>query len=634
MYVEVYLLILGYILLSSGGVPIITDILIPFGAKEKREFLPMILGSISDLFNTMLKSRIKAISLQNYRLYMDYSEKYSVIIISDTIDPRLETISGKIVKMLEEADIDPLELQILPTMLEDLKNKVRELLLGSPPSLQFIRDILGEISEKPISESEKTPAKEFPNEAKITGKGIKLVTQLRNVTISDLLKMFYKGDLSKILESAPSLFGSSDNDLARILYAKAGLFLHMSTAQTDESLLYAIKGVVSRIKDSFAKRYLEAEILSFHSVTGYREIFQIISDNSSRINNMLSRNDILGDVYKLLLIPVPIMSILEKLQNHYEKTSPYLYSIIYEAKSLLVLDKGMEDLETRAYSILGTSKEKLNKFMKIKAPSITSYYLTLLSSLLHIILLSNMTYEEGSNIILETLNLFDKRWRKTIDKLKNQPIATKFANIYLAYGILYRFLIESKDERARKKLNRVESVLQSSLTELMQFYAQKKIFRVSYLYLLAGILSALSRIFIEKSKVSNQLESIVARALDFNAEQLWTYDRTLYLSYYINLLDTIGNIVIIKNREELSEKHKNLLNTIADRLAMISNTYTGSLLISCLSALRAVRFYGVIGSEAALEKSKNLCQSIMKRSSPFITSIITKLLQKRNVKNV
>ncbi|MHA1609358.1 MAG: hypothetical protein ACTSUJ_05060 [Candidatus Njordarchaeales archaeon] len=616
-------MILGYILLDEGGTPILEEILTPLTTKDGRGFFSTLLSTTSELFRTMLKSRIKYISLKNMHFYLGYGKRNMIIVISDVRNDELEEAINKIIEFLEESEIDPLQIQFSSEIAEAMKERIRELLFGSPPKIGFIVGILAEMIKRGIISVQ--PSEPDIREDKAMQKIRTAPSDRGEKTIEDLVKAFHEGNLIEVIRTAPLLFHSDDAELAKILYIKAGLIFHLSSYETGLSFLRELEEILKGVKTEFPRRFLEAEINSTLDVSSYIQLLRAINEVRFELDNVILRHDKQAQVYRIMLIKTPLLSFLIRLEEYYKNRSSFLYNMTYEEKVLMILERVIEE-DISLFSLLTMLQDRLNKALKRRDESIARYYHMLLRTIIDILLTSNITYEEGSEWIYMLLNSFEKNW-KNLNKLKNQPNASKFASLYLMYGVLYRLLLEAGDPKAKKMVNHVANILSHSIEKLLSVKRKRKIEHIQYLTILTGLLSMLARVYVENKRRYPSALNCLTDAVDLEMEQLWFYNKPYYLQYYTALLDTIGHLLILSDRKDTS--FQKLTYRIIKKLRKIGKEMAEYPFIRIFTGIRALNLYRLMGLRISDQGINEVAELVKRKASPFITEVVNNMISEK-----
>ena len=616
-------MILGYILLDEGGTPILEEILTPLTTKDGRGFFSTLLSTTSELFRTMLKSRIKYISLKNMHFYLGYGKRNLIIVISDVRNDELEEAINKIIEFLEESEIDPLQIQFSSEIAEAMKERIRELLFGSPPKIGFIVGILAEMIKRGIISVQ--PSEPDIREDKAMQKIRTAPSDRGEKTIEDLVKAFHEGNLIEVIRTAPLLFHSDDAELAKILYIKAGLIFHLSSYETGLSFLRELEEILKGVKTEFPRRFLEAEINSTLDVSSYIRLLRAINEVRFELDNVILRHDKQAQVYRIMLIKTPLLSFLIRLEEYYKNRSSFLYNMTYEEKVLMILERVIEE-DISLFSLLTMLQDRLNKALKRRDESIARYYHMLLRTIIDILLTSNITYEEGSEWIYILLNSFEKNW-KNLNKLKNQPNASKFASLYLMYGVLYRLLLEAGDPKAKKMVNHVANMLSQSIEKLLSMKRKRKIEHIQYLTILTGLLSMLARVYVENKRRYPSALNYLTDAVDLEMEQLWFYNKPYYLQYYTALLDIIGHLLILSGRKDTS--FQKLTYRIIKKLRKIGKEMAEYSFIRIFTGIRALNLYRLMGLRISDQGINEVAELVKRNASPFITEVVNNMISEK-----
>ena len=616
-------MILGYILLDEGGTPILEEILTPLTTKDGRGFFSTLLSTTSELFRTMLKSRIKYISLKNMHFYLGYGKRNMIIVISDVRNDELEEAINKIIEFLEESEIDPLQIQFSSEIAEAMKERIRELLFGSPPKIGFIVGILAEMIKRGIISVQ--PSEPDIREDKAMQKIRTAPSDRGEKTIEDLVKAFHEGNLIEVIRTAPLLFHSDDAELAKILYIKAGLIFHLSSYETGLSFLRELEEILKGVKTEFPRRFLEAEINSTLDVSSYIQLLRAINEVRFELDNVILRHDKQAQVYRIMLIKTPLLSFLIRLEEYYKNRSSFLYNMTYEEKVLMILERVIEE-DISLFSLLTMLQDRLNKALKRRDESIARYYHMLLRTIIDILLTSNITYEEGSEWIYILLNSFEKNW-KNLNKLKNQPNASKFASLYLMYGVLYRLLLEAGDPKAKKMVNHVANMLSQSIEKLLSMKRKRKIEHIQYLTILTGLLSMLARVYVENKRRYPSALNYLTDAVDLEMEQLWFYNKPYYLQYYTALLDIIGHLLILSDRKDTS--FQKLTYRIIKKLRKIGKEMAEYSFIRIFTGIRALNLYRLMGLRISDQGINEVAELVKRNASPFITEVVNNMISEK-----
>ena len=622
-------MILGYIILDLGGNLVVYKELIHFAGDRYQALFSSIMKAINDIMGEVFKSRLRHVELEKYHVYLGFGDKFGVIIISDMEDDRLVDLASRIAKALNKyKDIDDVMLQIDTAKKMDIQKTIEKIIFGSPPSILSIRKlaesllaVMGESKGELLGLKEVRPRKFKPG---ILEK-IKRIL-VAPVSINDLLEEYYQGDLIEVVKKAPSLFSDENfGDLAKILYSKAALTLNSFDPIVEAPSLNEIRSVIVTIKDPFARKYLESELKAFYTVGSYNERRDLFLKHQFELFEKLSStNDAISSTYAILINPLPYRQLLEYLERKFIDKSDYLYAMALEMRILLNILTQPPESPEEILSLMGRVKSLFEKAYKSRSKSMYSYFHVLQFTLVWGSMEKKLSVGDGVKLLEMFIDLFDSYKEYLIDKGYYSTNRHKAVNLYFAFNIVLRILLELKSNPAEL----VDKYMDYVYEKTKWFVGLGKTNRIMldmYYISLAGLISILSRMALEKKKFYRDMINLIIELANPDMESFWQYNEYHFAHYYVDLLDAIGNIALFIDLEYV---RSNILMKVAFGIERICRMFQDTPIIYYIEIVKAIRFYLLSKVPEGKNKARELLDYVKENASPFIVYLAKKIFQK------
>ncbi len=620
-------MIIGYMLLDSGGTLIAAKELVEIIKEGKISLFSGAITAIGNVISEVFKSKIRHLELENVHLYTAFGRKITVILVSDIEDDRLLNLTEDIVDKIEEK-ISDLERMIMDEKLkEELIQEVDRLIFRTPPSILSINSL----AKMLIAVINLEKAKEL-GIIEIIPKVYKpsLLKKIKSLftgkaSIEELIKYFYKARLSEIVSKAPSLFDDERyGDLAKILYAKAALMLNSFHPLIKAPTLDEIYSIIESINDDIAREYLKAELNSFLILGAYNDRRDLFIKRQFEIFEKLSAKDHLGDVYSIMITPLPYGALLDYLENKFRNKSDLLYALTLEMKLLL---KILTMSRPKASDILPIIGESLNRFKEAyekKSLGMYSYFHMFLFSTAGSLLAMDINYEDALEFLRRVMNFFEKYYEEIVEKALYSSNRHRAVNIYFALNIFARLLLEI-DDSYKEKVKDLENYAKEILKWFIGLGKTRRIMIDMYYVGVAGIISALTRFSFETGIVYKELPELILKLANPEMEKFWRFNEYHFAHYYADLLDSIGNLAAFVKIESIK---KNIMVEAAYGIERIYRLFRDSPMIGDFEIIKAIRLYLLSGTETGYKRARELYEEAKGNLSPFIINVIEKTLQK------
>ena len=621
-------MILGYVLFDEAGLVILSRELVPLIESEKQSIFTSVITALGNLMDKIFSSKPKYLELENLHLYFSFGEKFSILLISDIEDDRLAELSNKIINKISSLALSSFDVQIDQKLKEKMKGEIEKVIFTSPPSIRSIKK-LANILNATLN----TKKGEILGFERVVPEVHKLgiISKFKQLfkgkaKLPDLLYAFYNGQLEEIIERAPSLFNDIENgDLAKIIYCKAALLLNSFDPRVEAPPLNDIKLVIDKIKDKFAKEFLKAELESFIKLGAYNRRRELFINHHLEVFQKLMERDLEGEIYAILINAIPYGPVLDYLENHFKDRSDYLLVFVQEMKFLLDFLVRRPDNLDEIFILIGRFKNEFEEAYQKGSPKMYNLSHMLQFALIWGLLEKTVSPNDGEKLLVQFFEFFNKYRGEIIDQGLRSTNRHKAVNIYFAFNIVYRLLIELNYGEALKSLDEYFEYVKKKTEWFIGLGKTHRIMLDMYYVSVAGALSILTRLALEKNIFFSDIPRIVMELADPKMEEFWNFNEYHFAHYYSDLLEAIGNTAHFIEYEDIK---RNIFLQVAYGLERIAKIFKNTAMIHDIECLKAIRFYLLSGTNEGKEKAKTLVEELKKVSSKFLINLAEKLLEK------
>lgn len=617
-------MILGYLLLDEGGVPVSGRELVHVIMESDRALFSGVVVAIGQVVQEVFKSRVRYVELEDMHLYFAFGEKFNLVLISDVKDDRLLKVGDEVVDRLKKIGADPLSLQLNDALKQQITREVETVIFRSPPSILSVRRLaevlLAALDVKKGMKLGFAEVKPKTYKPGVLDKVRRLFTG--KTTLEGLVDAYFKGELSRVVRESPTLFDDEEKgDLAKILYAKAALTLNSFDPEIEAPPLDEINTVIESIRDKVAREYLKAELESFLVLGAYNRRRELFVERQMDFFRGLSGPK--GDVYAIMLTPTPYGPLLDFFERKYKGRSSYLYGLTIETKVLLdILARRPRDL-SEVFSMYGRFKKEFDEAYKRKTLDVYTYFHVLQFVLVWGLLEKSILPEDGVKLLKQVLEFFDSYRSELVDKGFYYPNRYKAVILYFALNLILRLLLDLGDASVKSRLDEYFAYAKSKSEWFVGLGKTHRVMLDMYYVSLAGALSTLSRMAAEKGTFFSDVPSLVIELASPEMEEFWNYNEYHFVHYYVDLLDAIGNTALFVEFERVKQ---NLLMQVAYGIEAAAELFKDTPIVYDIELLKAARFYALSGTREGVEAAKEIARVLKETSSPFIASIAEKIV--------
>jgi len=616
-------MIIGYLILDESGNPLISRELISIVSGQHQMLFSNLIKAVCDVMGEVFQTRLRHVELENHHLYFSFGEKYSVVLVSDMDDDRLLKLSANVVKALnEKLKLDSMAIQLNEDARRDIQKVIDEIIFGSPPSILSIKrlaeSILGILD---TNKGEYLGLREVKPRIYRPGFFDRLKKIFpRSVPTQEILEDYYKGNLWGVFTKTEALFNDDKyGDLARILHVKAALNLNSFDPKVEAPELSKVKNVIERISDTFAREYLMAELQAFLDIGSYNRRRELLLQHQSYIfEKLASSDDIINTTYAILINPLPYEPLLDYLEKKFKGKSDYLYALALEMRTLLKILTGAPKSIEEVFSLMGKIKSRFEQAYKGRKLSAHSYFHVLQFTLVWGLIEKTLTIGDGSKLLKMFFENFKKYREDLIEKGLYSTNRHKAVNLYFAFNIILRILLELERDSAKDLVEQYIKYIAEKTRWFLGLGKTKRIMRDMYYVALAGSLSILTRLAIEKNKFYRDIIELVIELANPRMQDFWKFNEYHFAHYYVDLLEIIGNTALFIDLENV---RKNILRKVAFGIEKISKMFRDTPIIHDIEIIKAIRFYLLSGTSLDIDRAKKLLNELKNTASPFINKL-------------
>ncbi len=621
-------MILGYMISSTGGTPLIIKEFSPLLNKDFSEFATSTVTAIQHIAEKVFDSSINTVELDKYVVYLFKKNDLIISIFSDGFDETVNDVAKKIENLIEES-LNVTKFSIVDEEnLSSLEEKIDEIIFSKPPSIATVRNLAMQVLAMiPLEmKSKELPVKTLkPKELKRNKLMELFFGTVEKKTIEELFDLFYKEKLEDVIRYAPALFDTDNGDLARILYLISGIFLNTYDPEKKAPKLDELFTIAEQINDPLARELILIDLNGFLELGTYHKKRVVIIRNRKEIFKVLSENSPKSVLYAILIHPTPDQ-ILNKIQIALVKDkSAFLTSLFEEARLLMeILLIPLRDVEKWLEVFSGISK-KYDEFKNQDTQAKYSYLHMYFFSRVWGLTLPNITFNEGKTILEEGLKLWDAEGYKTIVKKARATIRHKSVNAYFALNYIFKIMLEiwPEDEKSRQ-LDEKEQQLLNLISWLRAVGDTHREILDMYFTSVAALVAALSRVLQEKNILSKDILKMVDSLSRDEMQEFWHYNDYHFAHYYFDLLDAVGNVALFLSDGQIKQ---NILFKIAFAMEQVFKKFERNSLMKVIFLPNIIRYYTLSGTQRAIKNRDTLLDEHVAKASPFVQELINKIVQ-------
>ncbi|MEM2156139.1 MAG: hypothetical protein QW297_07200 [Candidatus Jordarchaeales archaeon] len=600
-------MVIGCMLLSIGGVPIVTSIVTNvFGDMES--LFAGAMSAINSVISEVMKTRVRYVRTERYYLYFSYSGEFMLVLISEVEDPRLnqlaDAVLSEVLKVVK--DYDPSSLMYNLEMQKLIENVIKDSLTKHLPSISSVT----KVADMLIASAES-----FRGSMKLgLGKIIFLPEELKaekidvkvkgEEDVKELVNSFLDGDFERAASETPALFKS---DLARILYAKAALKMNSFPPDAKAPPLSRVYSVIMSVEDSLARKLLMAELRRFLEAGTYYEREKLIDENLFElIEKIKAVHSDAGAVYMALALPTGRREIIEVVEPLIGEKHQHVRHALKATLSILKTSiLRLEEFEKPSAAV-GRIKYELSNVPPGLAEASYNYLLAFQFATLSNLMEKDMDFDAGRELLSDTIKEVEKRYDSLRKLSRNVPCDVLAANYWFTYNALTGMLVFTLHaEEVEKEALKCGKKVAGTIRWLMDVARRNRISVDMYILAMAGMLAAYSRLmFLLGTPILDVAYYVKQLALP-ELENLWDYSPHHYLHVVIDCLEALGYTASFLPAEAA---RRSILEGVALGLEEIQRRTRDIPVISMPVALNAIRFYVLCGEEKAKEKARKLAE--------------------------
>ncbi|MEM1724005.1 MAG: hypothetical protein QXX87_00960 [Candidatus Jordarchaeales archaeon] len=615
-------MIIGYMLLSAGGIPVVTSSAMDMMGDMESLFAGA-MTAINSIIAEVMKTRVRYVRTEKYHLYFSYSSELTLVLISEVEEPRLHQLADAALSEVLRTIDDPSRLAYDSDAQNFVSKVIREVLAKRLPPISVISkvaDMLAALSDSIRGGMKLGLGKIIfiPRELKVEKVEVKAKGK---GDIKKLVELFLNGDLESVVEEAPAFF---ESDLARILYAKAALKINSFPPEVKAPSLDRVYSVILSVKDDLARSLLAAELRRFLEAGTYYEREKLIEEKLFELSEKFKLDyEGAGAVYIALTLPAGRRELLELAEQLIGEQYQYFRQILKTTPSLLkssILSIG----ETEGWSAaVGRVKYESKRVTPGPVEASYNYLLAFQLAILCGLVEGGLDFEAGRELLSDAIREAEKKYDSLRKLSKNVPSDVLAANYWFTYNALTGILMFTLPaEDIEKEMLKYGERIAEVVSWLMDAAKRNRISVDMYILAMAGMLAAYSRLMFLLGTPIPDLPYYVKQLAIPELERIWDYSPHHYLHLVMDCLEALGHTASFLPMETA---RKNILKEIAANLEEIYKTASHTPVMSILAALSATRFYVLCGDEEAKEKARKLAEKISEVNE-FFASLVEKTI--------
>ncbi len=620
-------MILGYILSDEGGTPIIYKELVKIFEGSGGTIFTSLLSAISSALEELTRSKLDYFQSAGTHVYISYGNGLILSLISDTEDPQLKDLVNYIMERINKLISSPDDLILNEELRNIVDEEIMKIIYRSPPSIRTVRQLASALySIIDIERGDELKVKNLKVEKYKPSFIDRLKKSVQKISLERLVELYFAGNLEDVVNLADSLFDDPKfGDLAKILYAKAALTLNSFDPKIKAPDLNVVNTVISSIKDELARTFLKAELMAFFELGSYNERREFFIRRRFDFLQKLSQEGVISDVYAILIAPVPNKQVLSFLERKFKDKSEWLYIMCLEMDYLLdILVRRPKNI-TEFLSLLGDIKSMLDDSLKKDLPSKYSLSHMYMFILIWGLLSPNLKLEEGKDLLYKVFDYVSSNFDLLLEKAYRATNRHKGVNLYFIFNLIYGLLLELEDVEAVNKIDKFYSYIKSKLEWLVAVKNANRIMIDMYYVTLAGLIAAVTRVAEYRRTFFKDLPKLLVELSDDNMMDFWEQNEYHFIHYYIDLLEAIGNTVLLSPYKEIK---RNILTQVAYGIERAAKMMQHSPMLYYFKILLAIKFYALSGIDENIERAREILEEIRTSTNEFIYYIGEKIFHK------
>jgi len=235
----------------------------------------------------------------------------------------------------------------------------------------------------------------------------------------------------------------------------------------------------------------------------------------------------------------------------------------------------------------------------------------------------NMKVEDGFKLLQHFLEYIEKYQKEILSKSERILSVHRAQNYFIIYNMLMRPIFEGVEDEDRKRIasKKINRLLET-IREVSNLAEKRRIPLGIYYVTVAGLLSALTRIFHEQDITAENIIDILEHLVSKDISALWKTQSHCCAQYYLSMLDIIGNVA---SMIEIETIRNDMLMKVAYQFERLANISEDMPIIKFLAKMYAVRYYAMTGEDRGFNAARRIFKKIEKSLSPFIAYIFRKI---------
>lgn len=610
-------MVIGYMLLGVGGIPIVTSTVMGISGDMESLFAGA-MTAINNVISEVMSAKVKYVKTERYHLYFSYSGDLTLVLISEAEEPRLHQLADEVLSEVLKVIDDPSRLAYDADAQDLVSRVIGGRLAKRPPSISVVgkvADMLAALADSigggvrlGLGKIVFLPGelKVEKVEAKAKGRG----------DLRGLVDLFLSGDLESVVEEAPAFF---ESDLARILYAKAALKMNLFPPDVKAPPLGRVYSVVMSVEDELARSLLVAELRRFLEAGTYYEREKVVEEKLYELSEKfkLDRDDARA-VYVALALPAGRRELLEAAERLVGERHQYFRYVLKSAPQLLLPYVSSIGGAEGWSAAVGRMKYELKGVPPGLAEASYNYLLAFQLAVLGSLTEEGVDFEAGRELLSDTIREVEKKYDSLRKTSKSVPSDVLAANYWFTYNALAGMLMFTLPaEKTEREALRYGEKIAEVVSWLMDVARRNRISVDMYILAMAGMLAAYSRLMFLLGTPIPDIPYYFKQLAIPELERLWDYSPHNYLHLVIDCLEALGYAASFLPMEAA---RRNILREVAANLEEVYRTAGHMPAALMMAALGAVRFYTLCGDDEAREKAKKIAEEISKVNE-FLASL-------------
>lgn len=557
---------------------------------DKDSLFASAISAISNLFGEAIGESIHYIQTKNYHLYIGFTERLVLIVVSTIENPQVYALLKEALKKIEELgyDVDDItfSMEVQDHVDNTVSNVLRKPVLSLSTLRNFARQIVAFVS---IDNHEKYGIRLVEPVTSMDIPETKIKPLIGDISLEELFEALIGGNYDYVVGNAPKKF--LESDLAKVLYSKACLLLLDSglSKKVDTTYLY---NVIKSIEDKIIREYLLLEFESFFKLGKFAERYRFIEQYKEELFEKINTGKpIERKILLALLYPVHIKEVLDIMKDEFKNNEEIIASVLELSALANVLSGKPESLDEWG-KIYGNLKYKVNQTESLNARLRFHHAMQYVN--VWGLLLEDVDVDMGRDLLLKSLNLAEEEFKAISGKKLSNTL--KAISYYVTYAIGLCTLLdtmakEDKQIYAKKYIGKILDII-----KWLNNVAKAHEIKIDIYYVtLTGFLALYTKLnFILGS--TKTFINLIIKLLRDELESIWTQQDYIYALFYIDILKTLGYMA---SMIEVAMARKKILLDIARNLERIGEHSAHIPLICAIATLNAIKFYTLANSDRA-----------------------------------